>query len=176
MSDREFAIRDADMRFAWALFGLAALGVACGAAVMIAQHQQTLSLVPVLVGAIALVAVILPILRRRRVTLAGGNLKVLAGINSRTVAIADLDLATARIVDLREHDTLRPFIKIFGTRLPGLCLGHFRLRDRSRAFLLVTDTSKVLVLGERSGRRLLLSLAQPQALLDALRGAADPRH
>ena len=47
------------------------------------------------------------------------------------------------------------------------------LRDRGKAFLLVTQRTKVLVLPERSGRRLLLSLERPQALLDALRAVTE---
>jgi hypothetical protein len=49
-------------------------------------------------------------------------------------AIGDLDLATARVVDLRERSEWKPSIKLFGTRVPGLKMGHFRLRDRSRAW------------------------------------------
>jgi hypothetical protein len=52
-------------------------------------------------------------------------------------------------------------------------MGYFRLHDRSPAFVLVTDRSRVLVLPEKSGTKragktLLLSLQQPKALLDAL--------
>lgn len=96
------------------------------------------------------------------------------GMHSRRVALGELDLAYARIVDLRERTEFRPALKLMAMRLPGLGLGHFRLRDRGRAFVLLTDASRVLVLNERSGRRLLLSLDKPQALLDALRAAPQP--
>ena len=39
-------------------------------------------------------------------------------------------------------------------------------------FALVTDKRRVLALRERGGRLLLLSLVQPQALLDAIRRSA----
>ena len=57
--------------------------------------------------------------------------------------------------------------------MPGYQAGHFRLRDRSRAFLLVTDRAKALLLPERGGRTLLLSAERPQTLLEALRAVAE---
>ena len=109
---------------------------------------------------------------RRSVRLEDGELKISAGMHAHRVAIGAIDLAGARIVDLAEHKALRPIFKSFGTSLPGYYAGHFRLRDRSKAFVLVTDRTRVLVLPERSGRKLLLSLRHPQALLDALSAQA----
>ncbi len=48
-----------------------------------------------------------------------------------------------------------------------------RLRDRSPAFVLLTDRSRVLMLPEKPGKKVLLSLQQPQALLDALHQAGS---
>ena len=62
-----------------------------------------------------------------------------------------------------------------GTSMPGYRAGHFRLRDRRRAFVLVTRREKLLALPERNGRMLLLSLKQPQALLDALGAIENKR-
>ncbi|MFA5684772.1 MAG: hypothetical protein WCZ65_06875 [Lysobacteraceae bacterium] len=85
------------------------------------------------------------------------------------IAISDLDLAAARIVDLAERSEWRPLIRTNGIGLPGFHAGHFRLRSlRQRAFCVLTSTRRVLALPERGGRLLLLSLRQPQALLDAL--------
>ncbi|MCL1634117.1 PH domain-containing protein [Luteimonas sp. SX5] len=107
--------------------------------------------------------------RRLRVGLEAGTLTIAAGFNTRRVAVGDLDLDGARIVDLRERTEFKPMLKTMGTALPGYATGHFRLRNRSKAFLMLTDRTRVLVLPEKSGRTLLLSLQQPQALLDALR-------
>lgn len=120
-------------------------------------------------------AVIAGVVRRRRVSLQGHALLVAAGFNTRRVVVADLDLGAARVVDLREHIHLKPMLRLNGTGLIGYQCGHFLLRDRTRAFVLLTDHSRVLMLPEKSGKRLLLSLQQPQALLDALRHMAQPR-
>ncbi|HWS77442.1 MAG TPA: PH domain-containing protein [Thermomonas sp.] len=110
-------------------------------------------------------------LKRKRVGLEGDRLHVVAGLFSHTVAVGAIDLQRARIVDLAERTELRPAIKTFGMSLPGYQAGHFRLRAKlGKAFCLVTDTRRVLWLPLRDGKQqLLLSLEQPQALLEALR-------
>lgn len=165
---RDFAITAPDARLVWLLPGVSAI-VAMVALVHAATTQREpmlwLLVLPVLLASFALLAFML---HRTRVTLDAGTLTIAAGLLTRRVAVANLALDAARIVDLREHADLRPLLKVFGTRLPGHSSGHFRLRDRRAAFVLVTDRSRVLVLPETSGKTLLLSLQHPQALLDAL--------
>lgn len=166
---REFAVAPPDLRW---LILLPALGLLLGVVgiVFAAREEPRLWLmtIPMLLGVLLMSLMV----RRRRVTLEDDRLRIAGGMNGRTVRVAEFDLAAARIVDLAEATTLRPMLKTFGTSMPGFHAGHFRLRDRSRAFLLITDRSKVLMLPERGGRRLLLSLEKPQALLDALKAVA----
>lgn len=171
---REFAITAPDARLVWMLPALATLAMLVGIAILATQEPHAWVALPVAFMAFVVLALLL---RRRQVSVDADVLTIAAGINTRRVALADLDLPAARIVDLREHGDLRPLIKIFGTRLPGLAMGHFWLRDRRPAFVLVTDRSRVLVLREKSGMKktgktLLLSLQQPQVLLDALQKAS----
>ncbi|GAB3358042.1 PH domain-containing protein [Lysobacter tyrosinilyticus] len=161
----DFPLLPADARLIWLLPGLAMLAVVIGAVVLMQRQPEAWVMLPFTLAIGGMIALIL---HRRRISIVDGTLVIAAGVNTRRVAIGDLDLATARVVDLRERREWKPTIKLFGTSVPGLKMGHFRLRDRSRAFVLVTDASRVLVISERSGRRLLLSLAKPQALLDAL--------
>jgi hypothetical protein len=112
---------------------------------------------------------------RRHVRLDNGVLTIAAGIHTRRVAIAGLDLDKARIVDLRERTELRPLLRTNGSNAPGYNTGHYRLRDRSPAFVLLSDRGRVLWLPEKSGKQLLLSLVQPRSLLDALQDARTAR-
>ena len=100
-------------------------------------------------------------------------LHVVAGLFSQRVPVDRIDLGRARILNLEERTELRPAIKTFGMSLPGYQAGHFRLRaDLGKAFCLVTDRRRVLWLPQGGGKdQTLLSLEQPQALLDALRSA-----
>ncbi|MFC5576481.1 hypothetical protein ACFPOA_00465 [Lysobacter niabensis] len=168
MNPQDFAIHPANARLIWLVPGLSMLAAVIGIGFLLAQEPRAWIALPAILASLGLMTLVF---RRRRVSLADGILTVAAGLNTRRVATGELELASARIVDLRERSDFKPMFKVFGTRVPGLSMGHFRLRDRSRAFVLLTDASRVLVLNERSGRRLLLSLDRPQTLLDALKAA-----
>lgn len=122
--------------------------------------------------ALLLVAPALALLRRR-VALQGDELVVAATFYTRRVPVQVLDLDRARVVDLAEHTDLRPWLGGNNLQLPGIRAGYFLLRNRERAFCLLTAREGVLVLPERDGRLLLLSLRQPRELLARLRGIAQ---
>jgi hypothetical protein len=110
-------------------------------------------------------------LRRMRVRVCNGVLELRAPMIRERVDVGAIDLESARIVDLNQERSLRPGLKSRGVSLPGVSAGHFRGRPfAQRLFCLLTRRERVLLLRERGGRRLLLSLERPQALLDALRG------
>lgn len=110
-------------------------------------------------------------LRRRRIRLDGRELCVAATFYTRRITADALDLDRARIVDLAEHTEFKPALKTNGFNLPFFQAGHYRLRNRAKAFCLLTGRERVLVLPQRDGRFILLSPEKPQALLDALRAS-----
>jgi Bacterial PH domain len=167
---REFAIIPPDLRLAIPLLFLSLLAglVGIGFAAREEPWAWLGAIVIVLMGAFIVWSI-----RRRHVVLEGELLTIAAGMNTARVRTADLDITAARIVNLADTSTLKPGLKTFGTSMPGFHAGHFRLRDRARAFVLLTDKTNVLSLPERNGRMLLLSLERPQALLDALRTMAE---
>lgn len=159
---------------AWML--LVALGgilPLAGIGALMLAGKPMAELVPVLLVLPLVLAVLLLSMRRRSVELRDGVLDVRGAMFRKRIAASELDLQRARIVDLQEHTELRPFIKTNGMSLPGFHVGHFRLRENlGKAFCLLTDRRRVLWLPARDGKsQLLLSLEQPQALLDALRQA-----
>ena len=87
----------------------------------------------------------------------------------RRTRLAALDLDAARIVDLDRERELQPVIRIAGTTLPGYRSGWFRLRNRQRAYVVLSDWKRVLVLPKRDGGMILLSPRRPEALLAALK-------
>ncbi len=110
--------------------------------------------------------------RRRSVSLQNGVLIIKAGIHTRCVPAARLELERARIVDLQEQADLLPGRGTFGASLPGYQTGWFRTHKWGKGFYLLTDRRRVLWLPERGGPHLLLSLEQPQTLLAALNAMA----
>jgi hypothetical protein len=121
------------------------------------------ALMPIVAGLIAMDML------RRDVRLTDEGLRLRHLPWRSTVKLSELDLERAEIVDLNARSELMPRIKLMGSRLPGYRSGVFRLRDKRRASVLVTDTQRVLVLPKRDGTVILLSLQRPDALLDALR-------
>ena len=106
---------------------------------------------------------------RRDVRVGDKGLRVRALPWSRATPFAELDIDRAEVVDLQARRELMPRFKIAGARLPGFRAGLFRLRDKRRATVLLTDLRRVLVLPRRDGSLLLLSLQRPEALLQELR-------
>lgn len=111
-------------------------------------------------------------LGRRSIVIEDGTLVVSAGMNTLRSSIAELQLDKVRVLNLQEHVDHAPMLQLFGMGLPGFKAGHYLLRNRRRAFCLLTDRQRVVLIPRRDGRLLLLSPERPQALLDALRDVA----
>ena len=170
MSDaREFKVTPPDMRVPALVIGFTVL-VCAGSLFFLMRDVHG----PMLVWIVALCAlapvIVLIAVMRRRVSFDGETLRIVAGLNQTRVAKAQLKLDEARIVQLDASPETRIGIKTLGTAMPGYYAGHFRQIGGSRVFALVTDKRRVLVIPERDGRLLMLSLERPQALLDALGG------
>lgn len=167
-TSRDFAVNPPDMRMPAIVIGITVL--VCTGAIAVTWPELAASRGLWWLVALALLApaMIVAAVMRRRVRIEDGVLHVVAGLNQTRVPLSELAPDDARIVDLETHPELRPGIKTFGTAMPGYQAGHFRQVGGGKVFALVTDRRKVLALRENGGRLLLLSLAQPYALLDAL--------
>ena len=84
------------------------------------------------------------------------------------VALAQLQLAQARVIDLDERLELRPQLKTRGYSLPGLRSGWYRLRNKRKAFVATADSRHVLWLPTAAGHALLLDVRDPHGLLALL--------
>lgn len=98
-------------------------------------------------------------------------LRLKGDLYGRTIPLSDLTVSEARVVDLDIQTSLRPSRRTFGTALPGYASGWFRLRDGQKALLYLTDRRRVAYLPTRRGHAILLSVAEPQAFIEALRAA-----
>lgn len=107
-------------------------------------------------------------MRSRKLRLEGDRIRYRL-MPGRTTRLSELDLDAARIVDLEKEKSLRPVLRRIGTALPGYRSGWFWLRDRSSAYVVISDWRRVLVLPRRDGKLLMFSLQKPEAVLEALR-------
>lgn len=101
-----------------------------------------------------------------------GALHIQVPLYGRSIAIADLDLDAARVVDVDKSSPLRPRMRTNGIGLPGYGVGWFRLRDGSKALMAMTSRRNMLYLPTRHDYVLLLSVADPERLLAQLRAGA----
>lgn len=114
------------------------------------------------------------LMRRHRLELDGDRLKVRTSLYSIDLALSELRLDAARVVDLEERTEFKPSLKTNGYALPGFKSGHFRLRNGDKAFVAVAGERRALWLPTTRGTTLLLQPRQPDALLSRLRELANP--
>lgn len=102
---------------------------------------------------------------RTGVTIDQGELVVNTGLGRKRIALSRLRAHGLRVVDLNEHGELKPFIRTWGTGLPGFAGGWFRLRNGEKAVCVVLDRSRVSYLrSAEDNLSILLSLAEPEKL------------
>lgn len=107
-------------------------------------------------------------MRSRKLRLEGDRIRYRL-MPGKTTRLSELDLDAARIVDLEREKSLRPVFRQIGTALPGYRSGWFWLRNRAKAYVVLSDWRRVLVLPRRDGKLLMFSLQKPEAVLDILR-------
>ena len=111
--------------------------------------------------------------RRARYELSTGGIALRGDIyGRRLIPAADLRGGAARIIDLERERDFAPKWRTMGTGLPGYKAGWFRLRNGEKALLSLTDTHRAVYLPTTQGYALLLSPAQPDSFLAALRRVA----
>ena len=98
---------------------------------------------PLLVAAITVVAwcVLDRLMRRHRLQLDGAGLAIATTFYRQQLALSELQLETASVVDLDEHPELKPMIKSNGMALPGFRSGWFRLRAFKKLFVASSGAS-----------------------------------
>ncbi len=123
-----------------------------------------------LVGVIVLLLVTVRGSRESRFEVTAESLRLRGDLYGRTIPRTRLLTDQARRVDFGTEPGLRPKWKTIGTGLPGYQSGWFRLRNGEKALLYLTDRTKAVFVPTAEGYGLLLSPADPDGFLAALRG------
>lgn len=122
-------------------------------------------------GSVTLAWFLLRAMQRNRVHIDAGAMVIQTSFYRQRVALGDLDLAAARVLSLDEHREWRPLLKTNGFSLPGYHSGHFRLRNRKKAFCTVAGAGRIAMIPRHDGSVLLLGFRQPEQALAQLREA-----
>ncbi|MCD6196065.1 MAG: hypothetical protein J7J82_04690 [Staphylothermus sp.] len=88
---------------------------------------------------------------------------------SYKITVGKEDVENIYVVDLSKHPELRPKIRTFGTGLPGLNLGWFKLANGSKAFLAITNNKQGVVIKLRDGTYVILSPKNIQEFINTLK-------
>lgn len=93
----------------------------------------------------------------------------------RMIPASQIRGGEARRVDFSAEPGLVPTRRSMGTGVPGYQSGWFRLRNGERVLLYLTDRSRAVYVPTDAGYNLLLSPAEPDAFVSALRAATPTR-
>ncbi len=126
-----------------------------------------------LLGVVALFGSIVYSSRNTRCEVSPGELRIAGNIYGRRIPIEALSPDAAKVIDLRGDPALGISWRTNGVGLPGYGAGWFRLKNGEKALLFVTDPRRVLYLPTKRGYSLLVSPADPDGLLAAVRRAAS---
>ena len=114
--------------------------------------------------------------RRARYELSPAGLSLRGDLyGRRLIPASDLLGGAARIVNLDREPELSLRWRTMGTGLPGYKAGWFRLANGEKALVSLTDKQRAVYVPTARGFSLLLSPAEPDRFLAALRRVAPTR-
>ncbi len=85
--------------------------------------------------------------------------------------LSDFDLNAARVDSYGAIHEARLGVRRNGIHMPGYAAGRFNAPNEKQVFALLTDRNQVVYLPARIGPSLLVSVAQPEQFLAALRAS-----
>ncbi len=104
-----------------------------------------------------------------RLVLSPTKLQIFGDVTNYTVQLENLQLEQARILDLRLEPKLHAAFRTWGTGLPKYATGYFTLANEQKAFIFVSDDTRVVYIPAIQGEDILLSLEQPEEFMVALK-------
>jgi hypothetical protein len=112
--------------------------------------------------------------RNTRFKISHNGLDITGGWVGQSLSWNELDTSNARMVKFSAEPSLKPKWKTVGLAMPGCCAGWFRLYDKSKALVFLTDEDEAIYLPTRKDFSVLLSAKDNSALLQALQQGGKP--
>ena len=103
------------------------------------------------------------------VAVAGDTLQLRTAMYGREIPLERIDASRARTVDLGRMTDYRPGLRTNGAGLPGFSSGWHRLGNGEKALVVLTRRDRVAYIPTRDGYALLVSVVEPDALIERLR-------
>lgn len=87
------------------------------------------------------------------------GLNINGGIYGRFIPKADIASENIKTIDLTTYSEYQPRLRTNGIGLPGYAEGWFRLKNKEKALLFVTDRANVFYIPTNRGYSVLLSIS-----------------
>ncbi len=149
---QEFPIAPASLRGVWIVVGI---------------------LVLVMVPVFVLLGASLTGARASRFEVSHEGLRIRGDLYGRLIPAAELRTDGVTRVDFSVQPELTPRMRTLGTGLPGYQAGWFRLRNGEKALVYMTDRRRAVYVPTTLGYGVLVSPADPEAFVSAVRGTAQ---
>lgn len=107
--------------------------------------------------------------KKTRFVISNKGLEISGDRCGETLSWRDLDVANARIVRFSAEPGFKPKWKTMGLAMPGYCSGWFRLHNKTKALIFLTDKNEAVLVPTGKKYSVLLSSNDNPGLLEALR-------
>jgi hypothetical protein len=96
------------------------------------------------------------------------GLRISPGLYTRTIPKDKINIEGARVIDLKLEKDYQPKWKTNGAGLPGFSLGWFKLQNKEKALLFVTDRSSVVYIPTTDNYSVMLSVREADVMVQAM--------
>jgi hypothetical protein len=107
--------------------------------------------------------------RHASFTVTDDALRIRATFYGRTIPRSDIMTEGVKVIDLNVDSGYMPKVRTNGIGLPGYSEGWFKLADKEKALLFVTDRSRVVYIPTTGDYSVLLSVREAEEFADVLR-------
>lgn len=111
--------------------------------------------------------------RNTVVAVSDSGLQIQGNLYGREIPYQSLLIDQAEVVNLNQTEPYQLRLRTNGVGLPGYQAGWFSLKNREKALVFLTDKQRTLYLPTNEGYVILLSVKQPDTLLQSLQKATD---
>jgi hypothetical protein len=99
----------------------------------------------------------------------GQGLRIRSGLYGRTIPREKIAVGGVKVINLDIEKEYRPQWRLNGAGLPGYSAGWFKLKNKEKALLFVTNTSRVVYIPTLDNYAVLLSVREAEEFAGAIR-------
>jgi hypothetical protein len=106
--------------------------------------------------------------RHAAFTLTDEGLRISPGLYSRTIPKENIDAAGVKVINLDMEKDYQPKWRTNGAGLPGYSAGWYKLQNKEKALLFVTDRSSVVYIPTTENYSVMLSVREADEMVELI--------